>query len=86
MPACQGKAVLKPEKGLRSAEAHPASPWGKGWVLAVSSPTPPRTPRRAFVGVLPSQASSPKMQDHLHMADLRPRLSHLLPQKLPLCV
>lgn len=72
------------EKGLCSAEAEPASPWGKGWVAAVSSPAPPTTPRSAFSGVLPSQASFPKMQDHLHTPDLRPQLSHLLQQKLHL--
>ena len=80
-----GPVKLGPEKGLCSAEARPASPWGKGWIAAVSSPTPPTTPRGAFSGVLPSQASFPKMQGHLlRAADLRPQLSHLVQQKLHL--
>lgn len=96
---CQGKAVgsfplpeaARLDWGWRRACAAQKltqqSPWGKGWVAAVSSLTPPTTPRSTFSGVLPSQASFPKTQAHLlGTADLRPQLSHLLQEKLHLLV
>ena len=46
--AWSGPVKLGREQGLCRAEAHPASPRGKGWVAAVSRPTPPTTPRSAF--------------------------------------
>lgn len=62
----------------------PGKPLGQRLRCCSSSPTPPRSPRSAFSGLLPSQASFRKMQDHLHTADLRPQLSHLLQQELHL--
>lgn len=48
--AWSGPVKVGLEQGLCRAEAQPASPRGKGWVAALSRPTPPTTPRRAFSG------------------------------------